>query len=1286
MPAAAWGGDKLTPLMPWQEESALAALHDPSAAVQQTAVAWLSDKQLSSEPLVDAVASYMRPGEPPETRQQAAKVLQNRGAKAARFSVQLVALLRDPEHPVRQAAADALYAIGAAAAPVARQLGALLQDKDSLIRFYAVVLLGNMPAEAARFAPRITSLLGDPNADVRRGALDALGAMGPAGATHVEEVFSSLGDGAEFVSIAAARALCRMGPAASPMVPRLVRHLKEPDAGFRRRMIEVLGNLVCLGAVVTDAAPQIAPLLADANPGVRRAAASTLLGQMASAAAPFASRFPALLRDSSQTVREVVAQELPHLGLAAAALAPQLVPLLKDKSPDIRRAAVSALGGLGPAAAAVVPQLAGLLKHPDADVRAATAEVLGHMGPAAAVTAPRLVQLLADRDVGVAAQGALAALGPAALPVVPQLAALATKRFDYRVQVLSIDAPDPSRRAASALGSMGAAAALAVPELAAALKEKRSSLYVLNALEALGPVAAAAAPQVAGVLRSPDRDRLWDAVRVLGRIGPAAAPFAPDVAALLTPEAPHGIKLQVVEALGLMGPQVSAMALRLVPLLKEADPELRAAAVQALDRMDARAAAPALADVMATTDSGFREMVIELLDRMAARGSLQDRGILLQCLAAARAVRPAAADFLLRAYVYRRNEPRDLLLIRWLGDRASTGRPQVGSLDTDGARTLLSTFGEAWDATRSLPGLHLEIAERIADLAQGRQWERADIERLDALQKRISPEQPAPALAVRTVVEGKRWQDRLHDSASLIAVHITAWLALILLYPRVRWVQSFFFWNKWARRFLGAGYVGVLITAVPWLRRRMFLPFRESLLPRALLEQLSEPTYFTGSEVRLERNRRAEARRLPLKEALPGIRGQVVLKGQSGLGKTLLLLRLAVQTREPVVLLRATECAQGVLAAIQKKLHGQLRDAGYLQALIHAGGLKVLIDGLNEASPDARARITLFVEEYFRGDFILTTQPIGWEPPATARLYVLQPLLPEQIGPFLLRQWEGVRSRATLDHAQYEAAVTAYVEALRGSEPAGPKVAVLSNPMQAVLAAEQLARGETPDAASLEGKGHRVLSGVAPRQEVTDPRLVALSNPMDASLAAELLARGETPDVFRLVEQRYRVMSTEFREREGRDFRREPFAEAVYEWRKSDQPDFRTAGFEAEVAALVRERLMLERTEVITREKGEEEVTRCFFRHDKIMEFFLLPAFLGSPQRREAHTQDEQFWGVYELLAMRLAPTEERRLQQLLLDQAADTNRNDLLNRYTLARLLASPRQDTPVGAAPLTA
>jgi HEAT repeat protein len=966
-----------------------------------------------------------------------------------------------------------------------------------------------------------------------------------------------------------------------------------------------------MGAAGAAFAPQVAARLADISADVRGSAAEAL-ADMGAVGAAYAPQVAEHLADSDNYVRVSAAEALARMGAAGAAFAPRIVTLLQGSQHFDGKRLAEALGHMGAAAAPAVPQLGALLQSPDPKDRAAAVNALGLMG-SGATFAPQIAALLQDNDLWVreAATKSLGKMGPAAVKLAPRI-----------VELLRAPLTDTRKVAGDALGEMGPSAGAAVPEIAALLKNSDEDVRsaAVEALGKMGPVAASAAPQAAALLQDSNAAVRSAAVVALGKMGPRAAVPVPQVGALLQ-DSNANVRFAAVETLGEMGPAGAAFAPQIAALLEHSDPAVGSA--------EAPSSIPGVDDPIGDRRSR-RDHAIHALDRIASFGALRDRSLLFYYLSAAQTLRPEAPKFLLRAYLYNRNDRADLGLIRWLGNRDAADRPSVTSLDHESALAVLRTFRGAWDATKEFPGLRQEMAERIADLTRSQEWSLGDVLVLQGLYARLAPAFPVQAFAVQAALDKNTWYKRLRDSAFLIAAHGVAWLALIFAYPRIAWVQSFFFWNKWARRFLGAGYVGMLITVVPWLRRRMFLPFRGSLLPQALREQLSESTYFADSEVLPEKNGRTEPKRLPLRQTLASIRGQVLLKGQSGLGKTLLLLHLALSTKEPVVFLRATECAGGVLAAIQKKLHGQLRDAGYLRALIHAGALKVLIDGMNEASPDARARITQFVEEYFKGDFILTTQPISGPPPATARVYVLQPLLPQQIEPFLLQQWEGVQSRATLDREHYEAAVRRYVEAMRQSSQ-------------------------------------------------SDPRLVALSNPMDATLAAELLARGETPDVFRLVEQRYRVMSEEFRAREGRDFQLERFAERVYDWRNSGESDIHIQDFEAEVASLVKDRLMLKRTELITKDKGQEEISRWFFRHDKIMEFFLLPAFMEDRARREEHYLDEQFWGVYELLAVRLPPAEGKRLHQFLIERAADTNRNELLNRYTLARhLRAQVQHDTP--------
>jgi HEAT repeat protein len=1173
----------------------------------------------------------------------AAEALSNMGTAGSAYLGQILTTLLSYNEHVRESVAEAIKksSLGPDAAALLARNASLLKDRDPHTRQFMAEAVGNLASlgpVVTALTPQVGDLLRDPELEVREAAARALGQIstaskGPQPVQTGNIQRGRLGVTIRDVSDQLARSVGLDRPrgaqitAVDPKGPAAAAGIKGGDIilgvdgkplATASQLIELLvgGSKASLQvwrnghtATVTTRvarldeapqiqasafAPQIAALLGEADPGHGtydisiRSVAAEALANMGPAAAPFAPRIVALVRAPQSGVRFAAQRALGQMGSAAQGAVPTLVALLKDSDASVREAAAAALGAMGPAAAPAVPQLVELLKDPAASNSAV--EALGKIGSAAAPALPKIVALFTELDGKFAdrAEGALSAMGPAAAPVAPQLAVLLGGSSSTRVRA----------NAAVTLGHLGPeVAGTYAPQLAALLKAPTNGFFMgslregaINALGEMGPAAAALAPQVAALLGDKDSSTRRAAAKALGKMGPAGAAFAPQIAALL----------------------------------RDSDAYLRAAAAEALDQLGNAVPAPLLAGSMGDVDAKVRGQLVAALDRFAMSAPLQDRAVLFDCLSAGHALPTASADFVLRAYLYRRVNSRDLILIRWLGNRSPVARPAAAGVSHEQAVAVLRVLSDSWDEMKPFPALRTDAADRMAEVVGSQQWELTDVPLLGALQARMAPEFHAQALTVQAVLDRNLIYSRLENASVLIGTHIAAWTALLFAYPRRRWVQSFFFWNKWARRFLGVGYVGLLITLVPALRRRMLRPFQASFLPQGIMEQFNKDAYFPDCEVRLEKNRRVEPGRLPLKEAVPGIRGEVVLKGQSGLGKTLLLLRLALATREPVVFLRASECSKGVVAAIQKKVQGQVRDGGYLRSLIYAGGIKVLIDGLNEASPEARARITQFVEEYFNGDFILTTQPMGWEPPATARVYVLQPLLPGQIEPFLLRQWDAVKDRAALDQERYQEAVARYMQAIGKDSPQDP---------------------------------------------TADPRIVALSNPMDATLAAELLARGETPDVFRLVEQRYQVMAADFRDREGREFQLKRFSERIYEWRKSSEPDINTEGFEAEVAALARDRLMIARTEIVRKDKGEVEVNRWFFRHDRIMEFFLLPAFMGeNSKRRQEHDLDEQFWGLYELLAVRLPEAEEQNLRDFLMERAADTERNELLNRYTVAR------------------
>ncbi|NEQ34503.1 MAG: PBS lyase, partial [Leptolyngbya sp. SIO4C5] len=368
----------------------------------------------------------------------------------------------------------------------------------------------------------------------------------------------------------------------------------------------------------------------------------------------------------------------------------------------------------------------------------------------------------------------------------------------------------------------------------------------------------------------------------------------------------------------------------------------------------------------------------------------------------------------------------------------------------------------------------------------------------------------------------------------------------------------------------------------------------------------------------------------PTRSAIPRFKGQIVLEGASGLGKTMFLRHLCQQSKRVVVYLPATKCVDGVIEAIQKKLHGEeIRDPKFLQNLIYSGAIAICIDGLNEVSADTRAKIVEFTENYFKGDIILATQPMEWIPPATAKQYVMQPLKRSHIQAFLLSRKTLIPDYAIVQGEAYEQACSRYL------------VQVLD---------------DQQDAEELEVI-HQILS-----------------NPMDLTVIASMIAAGKQPDLFRLQEQQYTIMTEEYREKHlGQEFPLDSFSEAVYQMRLNDQTALPEAQFLEELLGMERHKMVITRQSVDSEGKPAKE---WYFRHDKIAEFFILQTVLKHPERQEQHLGDPRFRGVYFMLANFLKLEDAIALREMLIQYAADTKDHTVSD--TFVQLLRS-RSNKPL-------
>ena len=307
------------------------------------------------------------------------------------------------------------------------------------------------------------------------------------------------------------------------------------------------------------------------------------------------------------------------------------------------------------------------------------------------------------------------------------------------------------------------------------------------------------------------------------------------------------------------------------------------------------------------------------------------------------------------------------------------------------------------------------------------------------------------------------------------------------------------------------------------------------------------------------------------------------------------------------------------------------KDPKFLRNLIYSGAIDICIDGLNEVTADTRAKITEFVESYFKGNIIMTTQPLEWRSPATATTFVLQPLARRQVDDFLVSREPTLPTDAPVRNSEYRAACDRYLTAMFHPEH---------------------------------------------NQEEQRATRIILSNPMDLTLVAQLLSQNETPDLLRLQEQQYQIMAADYRQKHLQPFPLQLFSECVYDMRLTDQTAIPEAEFYDELQCMERHKMVTRRE--ATDSDGKPTKT-WHFRHDKIMEYFIVQTFLGEGNDRPGtHFDDPRFRGVYLLLAKLLPLPVAEGLQQQLVYYAADTRDHTVSDDFIqLVRSRSAPLQKT---------
>lgn len=389
------------------------------------------------------------------------------------------------------------------------------------------------------------------------------------------------------------------------------------------------------------------------------------------------------------------------------------------------------------------------------------------------------------------------------------------------------------------------------------------------------------------------------------------------------------------------------------------------------------------------------------------------------------------------------------------------------------------------------------------------------------------------------------------------------------------------------------------------MRYRLLAPFSKILLADANLDSFDTQAYFPNSHIQIKRATHTQ----PIQTVISQLQSPIVLEGESGLGKSMFLRNLVKTSKGLAVYLPASKCAAGVMEAIQAKLPLPAHDSKFLHSLIDYNTLDICIDGLNEVTPDTRATISNFVERHFQGHIIITTQPLEWTPPATAKTYVLQPLKRPQILEFLISRQAILPEDAPVLGVEYEQACEDYLKTQLNQQQSKDELAAVRR---------------------------------------------FLSNPMDLTLVAQLLAQGKEPDLLNLQQQQYEIMAAEYQQLHLHPFPLSEFSETVYQMRLNDQITIPEELWQEELQCMERHKMVLTRQ---LRDASGKSYREWYFRHDKIQEFFIVQTFLkqDNQQRQQQHLRDPRFRGVYLLLATLLNFEQALVLRETLIQCAAET-------------------------------
>ena len=590
------------------------------------------------------------------------------------------------------------------------------------------------------------------------------------------------------------------------------------------------------------------------------------------------------------------------------------------------------------------------------------------------------------------------------------------------------------------------------------------------------------------------------------------------------------------------------------------------------------------------------------------------------------------------------------ILIQWLGkyekspieQRKEEKKRENQLFSEEESRQILKVFSKVWKESKKCEGLHKELATAISKIIVFGTWEREDIKNLkfNELKEELESENfTAEAAQISAKINELNFWHRvlneyiIHYIMTIILPSVFLWIlafiillmSFILFYERFPIFQNLLRMDSKFRKFVGMGFFSFIIINYEWFRKKYFSPLLNTLIHEAYLKKYDENSYFKNIEFTEEKqdgtmnNKKCfkfiNEKNENDKESEPIIdwvklKGTIVIEGDSGLGKTMFLKYLVSKSNSIAVFLNSNSCKEGVIEAISLKLDKLMNDTGYLKAIVKNGYMEIYIDGLNEASPETRVKISNFIKDNPKGNYILTTQKIGWTS-KDAMIYEILPLSQKSIKEFLNSRFSTLEGN---ERSNYLDTCNTYLNKIKEIE-------------------------NSKDTEDLKKYFHEILS-----------------NPMDLTTISELLKDGEVPDLTKLQKQKFDLVCKEYKEVcHGEKFPIEAFSVEVFKMlgnRRMKIPFDASEAYSRELDCLLKYNMV---NKVEQKNAQGKQYFEWFIRHERIRDFFAAQIFMENKPVKDVLPQ-----GYYE------EEKEYAGIQDYFLDDKDEEGKNRYFGVYML--------------------